>query len=66
MMPRRRPSVAPLRTLRLAAGLTQFGLAAKAGVSLSTVANNERGMRVSDASIARLALALGCKPEDIQ
>jgi transcriptional regulator with XRE-family HTH domain len=47
-------------------GLSQLALALKAGVSVSTVCNMERGARVSEPTLARLALALGCKPEDIQ
>jgi DNA-binding XRE family transcriptional regulator len=55
-----------LATLRKRAGLTQFELAIKARVSLTTVVVAERGERVSRGSWALLALALGVHPDKIQ
>ena len=66
MPARRTPRRRPLVDLRREQGLSQAALARKAGVSESTVFNIERGARVSEAMLARLALALGCKPDDIQ
>jgi transcriptional regulator with XRE-family HTH domain len=68
MMPRlREPQIeTPLRTARLAAGLTQMKLAIKAGVSIPTVQNMESGKRMSRSTVERLALALGCKPSTLQ
>lgn len=55
-----------LRALRLRAGLTQFELAHRARVSLTTVVVAERGGSVSRGSWALIALALGVHPNKLQ
>lgn len=52
-----------VRKHRRAAGMTQEGLAAAAGVSLTTVANVEQGGSARMATFARLAEALGVDTE---
>ncbi|MGO9246600.1 MAG: helix-turn-helix transcriptional regulator [Verrucomicrobiia bacterium] len=55
-----------LRERRIAKGLSQIGLAAAAGVSISTVSRAERwGFDVSESTAKRLASALQCRVEDI-
>ena len=48
---------------RTASGLSQAGLAAKAGVSAAVVSQFERGHVPSDAMRRRLALVLKCDPD---
>lgn len=55
-----------LATLRRKAGLTQFELAHKAGVSLSTVVKAERGVWIGRGVTALIALALGTTPDKLQ
>jgi transcriptional regulator with XRE-family HTH domain len=58
-----------LKTLREKAGLTQFELAVRSGVSVSTIANLETGHRDSGKTtlviLQKLALALECSLDDI-
>lgn len=54
-----------VRTLRLAAGFSQFKLAAQAGLSLQTVSLVERGGLLSDATAAKLAPVLGTTAEEL-
>lgn len=56
----------PLAAARIKARMTQFDLAHKAMVSLSTVVKLERGERVSALCLRRIALALGVKPSSLQ
>jgi transcriptional regulator with XRE-family HTH domain len=51
-----------LKTLRLAAGLTQEELASKTGVSPTTVERYEKGRQPSEPFLAKLAEALGPSP----
>lgn len=51
---------------RKRAGLTQAGLAERAGVSLTTVKSAERGRSLGHESLRRLALALGCQPASLR
>jgi transcriptional regulator with XRE-family HTH domain len=56
-----------IRAAREAADLTQTQLAAAAGLShASAVSNFERGLRPSDAVIARIAAALDIDPERLR
>jgi DNA-binding XRE family transcriptional regulator len=56
----------PLKTLRRAQGLAQYGLAALAHVSPSTILAAEKWGYVPSAPIReRLARALGASPQDI-
>jgi DNA-binding XRE family transcriptional regulator len=59
-------SVTRLAALRRRAKLTQFDLAHKAGVSLTTVVKAERGGTIERGMWALLALALGVHPDKIQ
>jgi len=55
-----------LRELRLAQGISQTGLAAKAGLGLGTVNRIERWpFPVSPMTAQKLAAALRCRVEDI-
>jgi transcriptional regulator with XRE-family HTH domain len=51
------------RALRLAANLTQAGLAARAGVSLASLRRFERTGEIALLSLIRLAIALGVDHE---
>jgi DNA-binding XRE family transcriptional regulator len=56
----------PLKTLRQARGLAQYGLAALAHVSPSTILAAERWNYVPSPPVReRLARALGASPQDI-
>lgn len=67
MMPKpSRPEPSPLAIARQRAGLTQQELAVKAGVSVPTIRNMERGMWVTTTTRDRLALALGVKAASLQ
>jgi transcriptional regulator with XRE-family HTH domain len=55
-----------LRRFRLAAGLSQEGLASRAGLHRTYVSSIERGQRnVALENIFSLAHALGCAPGDL-
>ena len=54
-----------LRATRLAAVLTQAELAAKAGVSETTVVTAERGRKVRISTVRKLAAALGVEPREL-
>lgn len=56
-----------LRQLREAAGLTQFELAVKSGVTPATIGHIETGHVASPRhdTAARIATALGVRPEEI-
>ena len=55
-----------LRERRIAQGIKQIELAARAGVSLATLNKSECwGFRVSPPVAERLAKALNCKPSEI-
>lgn len=53
------------RARRLALGLSQFRVAACAGVSLQTYSLVERGGIISKATAEKLAPILACAPEDL-
>jgi transcriptional regulator with XRE-family HTH domain len=63
MTPRR---VNPIRDARERAELSQYDLARKANVHPSTVSVAERGCRVSDETLARIAAALGVPAEALR
>jgi len=54
-----------VRRRRIAASLSQFKLAALAGVSLQTVSLAERAGLLSPAMAGRLAAVLGCEVADL-
>jgi transcriptional regulator with XRE-family HTH domain len=55
-----------LRERRMTRGFSQIGLAAAAGVSISTVSRAERwGFGVTEPTAKRLAAALQCRVADI-
>ena len=64
---RNRPSAgARLRSLRLAAGLTQLDLAAQSGITHEAISSLELGNRAPRAeTVRRLANALGIEPADL-
>jgi transcriptional regulator with XRE-family HTH domain len=51
------------RARRLAANLSQEGLAARAGMSLGSLKRFERTGQIAFVSLVRLAFALGAEPE---
>lgn len=61
--------MAKLQELRKAAGYTQRELAARAGLSIRTLQYYEQGVldinKASASTVYRLALALGCKMEEL-
>jgi DNA-binding XRE family transcriptional regulator len=59
-------STSPLQTIRETAGMSREGLADRAGVSVKTIERIEGGHTMPRRATKRvLALALGCRPEDI-
>jgi transcriptional regulator with XRE-family HTH domain len=54
-----------VRAIRLAAGLSQFQLAARAGLSLQTVSLVERAGLLTGATAAKIAPVLGATPEEL-
>lgn len=64
--PARRSPAERLRAARLARGLSQFTLAARAGLSLQTVGLAERAGIITGATAAKLAAVLGIAPEDLR
>ncbi len=55
-----------MRAQRLGQGLTQQGLAARAGVSLASLRKFEQKGSISLESFLKLALALGCLEQVVQ
>jgi plasmid maintenance system antidote protein VapI len=61
------PTAHPLKRSRLLAGYTVRGLAERAGCHYNTVHYAEVGKRkLSDETATRLAVVLGCAPEDLR
>lgn len=59
-------STLALRRLRVAKGLSKVKLAELTGISTTHMTQIELGQRsASPEALARLALALGCEPEDL-
>ena len=56
-----------LRRMRLMRGMTALQLAARSGISRSSISGIERGLNTNPTSdtIARLAEALSCSPQDL-
>ena len=60
------PKLPRLKALRRRAGLTQRGLAARAGLTHSTVAFLETGKHAAlPSTVRKLAAALGIPPEEL-
>lgn len=55
-----------MKKLRTDKGLTIEALAAKAGICVSTAGKAERGGKVKASTLAKIAKALGCKPESFK
>jgi len=64
-MVRRQPPPSPIRTRREALGLNRETLAVRARLSSTTVALAERAGLVTQTTAERLAVVLGCRPEDL-
>lgn len=63
---RRAPTLTPMRTHRLRAGLTQADVAARTGISLGWISEVERQPAFLTAPVAdRIAAALGCTAADL-
>jgi transcriptional regulator with XRE-family HTH domain len=63
--PRARAVAERVRAARLAAGLSQFHLAARVGLSLQTVGLVERGGIITKATAEKLAGVLGIAAEEL-
>lgn len=55
-----------IRTLRKAHGLSQMELAAKAGCAQSLISMVECGLYPSEATLTKLAGALGVEPDNLR
>lgn len=56
----------PIRDARERAELSQYDLARKTDLHPTTISLAERGCRVSSETLAKIAGALGLKPEDLR
>jgi DNA-binding XRE family transcriptional regulator len=54
-----------IKSLRLQQGLSQNALARKADLDRATIASAERGRKISDLSMSKIATALGLEVEEI-
>lgn len=66
MNARAKAPASPVRAARERAGLTREQLAVRAGLSSSTLYLAERAGLVSDATAAKLAIALGIEPAELR